>query len=266
MPFPLIPVLIAAGTALSGYLSSRQAKKQRDLAKSESELAFQRQKEMIDQQNLYNAPESQLDRYRAAGLNPTLIYGSGSASAGNQAQTASYEPSRQTSFVPALIPEMLSQFQDFSMKQAQIDNVKAQTENTHSKTMTEAIRQYVMKIQGETSEFDLSMSRHMKPYQAAILGNEARTSNLMLEKELQRLQLMSQEQQMNLLNQEYKKKAMTAVDIDNEKRQADLLYKQYQNQWMKAGVTSGDNIILRILVRMMSDSGFRGDIGELLPK
>lgn len=39
--------------------------------------------QMWNMQNAYNTPSAQLQRYRDAGLNPNLIYGSGSASAGN---------------------------------------------------------------------------------------------------------------------------------------------------------------------------------------
>lgn len=48
-----------------------------------ADLNWSRQLEFWRMQNEYNTPAKQMERYRAAGLNPNLIYGSGSASAGN---------------------------------------------------------------------------------------------------------------------------------------------------------------------------------------
>lgn len=42
-----------------------------------------------DRQNKYNSPASQMERYRAAGLNPNLIYGQGNS--GNQASPVQYD-------------------------------------------------------------------------------------------------------------------------------------------------------------------------------
>lgn len=265
MPFPLIPIIAALVAGGSAAVAARNAKKQRELAKSESELAYQRDVEMWEKQNAYNAPAAQMERLKASGLNPNLVYGSGAV--GNQSgSTPSYQPSRETSFAPMAIPAALESYQEFQMRAAQIDNVRAQTENTHQKTMTEAITRYVKELQGKTGEFDLDRRKYLAPYQAAITGNEARASEAKLMQEWQRLTNMQQSGQMQLLEQEYKRKAMTAVDLDNEKREADIIYKKYQNQWMKMGITSSDNLILRILVRMINDSGFQGDISTMFPK
>lgn len=58
--------------------------------KAESELAYQRSIEEWNRQNLYNTPQSQMERFRAGGLNPHLIYGQGSA--GNSSSPPSYQP------------------------------------------------------------------------------------------------------------------------------------------------------------------------------
>lgn len=58
--------------------------------KAEAELAYQRSIEMWNMQNLYNSPEAQMNRFKAAGLNPHLIYGQGNA--GNASGTPEYQP------------------------------------------------------------------------------------------------------------------------------------------------------------------------------
>jgi hypothetical protein len=55
--------------------------------RKEAERAFQRQRQLINEANIYNAPVNQMARLKEAGLNPHLIYGQGpgsmvSASAG----------------------------------------------------------------------------------------------------------------------------------------------------------------------------------------
>ena len=70
----VLAAAIAAGAGLlSNWWTNRQNKKN------------------WEKQNEYNAPEAQMARYRAAGLNPNLIYSSGSASAGNAASLPPYQ-------------------------------------------------------------------------------------------------------------------------------------------------------------------------------
>lgn len=61
----------------------------------ESQKAYDREMEIMQYQNQYNSPIAQMERYKQAGLNPNLIYGSGSVSAGNMSSTPSYKPAPQ---------------------------------------------------------------------------------------------------------------------------------------------------------------------------
>lgn len=255
--------IIGASALISGLLANRAKKKEREYAKQESELAFQREREMIAEQNEYNSPANQMSRYQEAGLNPNLVYSQGQP--GQQSSTASYQPSRGE-FHPMAIPDILSMYQNFQMNQAQVDSVRANTENVRQRTINEAERNFLLRIQGKTGEVDLKQKEYLYPYQAAIVGNQARASEAKLAQEWQRVTNLAQTGQMQVLEQEYKRKAMTAVDLDNEKREAEILYRKYQNQWAKAGITSSDNLILRILVRMLNDTGFQGDISSIFNK
>lgn len=58
--------------------------------KAEAELAYQRSVEMWNMQNMYNSPAAQMERFKAGGLNPHLIYGQGSS--GNASGTPQYHP------------------------------------------------------------------------------------------------------------------------------------------------------------------------------
>ena len=73
--------IAAAGLSVVGGIAQNIANRR------ESEKAFERQRQLINEANIYNAPINQMARLREAGLNPHLIYGQGpgsmvSASAG----------------------------------------------------------------------------------------------------------------------------------------------------------------------------------------
>lgn len=82
---------------------------------------------MWNRANAYNTPEAQMQRFKQAGLNPKLIYGQSNMSTATlpkfQAPQYDYNPP-----VAVDLPAILSSYQDFRLKQAQIDNVKKQNE------------------------------------------------------------------------------------------------------------------------------------------
>lgn len=89
--------LIGTGAGLYDSYQNRKAAREnteRTIAanKAEAELAYQRQIQMWNMQNLYNSPEEQMKRFGAAGLNPHLIYGQGNA--GNSSGFPQYQPPR----------------------------------------------------------------------------------------------------------------------------------------------------------------------------
>jgi len=82
--------------------------------------------EMWNRQNAYNTPLAQMERYQAAGLNPNLVVSQGSSGNANQmphyqAPTISYDQK-----IP-MITNVLQTFADLDIKQAQADNIRAQT-------------------------------------------------------------------------------------------------------------------------------------------
>nr|DAT61886.1 MAG TPA: DNA pilot protein VP2 [Microviridae sp.] len=91
MPLPLIAAGIAGAASLIGaginYLGSRQAQtsnsdmltRQLNHSDTAATLAYQRQQDLIDKQNLYNSPVQQMERLKAAELNPYLMYNQGGA-------------------------------------------------------------------------------------------------------------------------------------------------------------------------------------------
>lgn len=269
MPIPwLVPAIAGVVSIVSAALSSRSSKKQTertlDSQKELAQYSYQNDLEMWERQNKYNDPSAQMARYGAAGLNPNLIYSQGSA--GNSSSTPRYDtPTADLRFKPFEIPEMLGMYQDFELKKAQIDNVKAQTSSTEQRTVNDSIREYLLDLQGRSGEFDLTRSKNLFPYQLEIQKGEARKVPATVEQEFQKLMNMRRQELELLLSNQTREKQLGTIDIEQEQKRADVLFSQYRNQWMKMGITTSDHPLLRIVTRMLDGAkigtGYQGSIG-----
>lgn len=102
-----------------------------------AEYSFEQQRNMIQEQNEYNSPKSQMARYEEAGLNPHMLYGAGQNAAGNQSSIAKYEaPTMQAPDVNMGINEALNMALNYRMstkelelRDAQIATQKAMASN-----------------------------------------------------------------------------------------------------------------------------------------
>lgn len=129
----------AATTGLFGWIGAKRARK---FSREAATTAYQRDMDMWDKTNKYNAPEAQMQRLKEAGLNPNMIYGHGSSSSTGQASSSM--PKHQNYEQPAYTGEginpmqILAQFADLKGKvlsnDAQAISNQYLEEQTHSKT------------------------------------------------------------------------------------------------------------------------------------
>ena len=107
-----------------------------------AEYSYSRDLDMWQRQNLYNTPLEQMRRIQAAGLNPNMIYRSGSVTGNTQGQIPKYSTPRADYHDKSIqIGGMLDNYQDFRQKQATHDNLKTQTNLVREKAITETIDQ-----------------------------------------------------------------------------------------------------------------------------
>lgn len=97
----------------------------RELAK----YAYGKDLEMWNRQNEYNMPAAQMGRLKDAGLNPHLVYGTGTVTGNTSGQMPKYQNvksdfSRRQAPLNAMA--MLGMYQDFKMKNAQIGTQEAE--------------------------------------------------------------------------------------------------------------------------------------------
>ena len=109
---------LAAGVGAGGSImtSGLNYLFNRKLAKYQYELDQQ----AIDRQNAYNSPVQQMARYKEAGLNPNMIYGSG-GSAGNQTEVARFDAPRVNFENP--LQGAISTYFDARLKTAQEEHL-----------------------------------------------------------------------------------------------------------------------------------------------
>lgn len=114
--------LINAKTARENTDKTNQAN--RELA----EYQYSKDVEMWNRGNTYNSPTAQMQRLREAGLNPNLVYGSGSVAGNTSGQLPKYSaPTMSYSYKPPVDPlAIIGAFQDFRIRNAEYNNMKTQ--------------------------------------------------------------------------------------------------------------------------------------------
>lgn len=129
---------IAAGASALGSVGSAGVASARNMKIAKYSAEFQR--EMINEQNRYNSPLEQIKRYQEAGLNPSLIYGDGASSTGNQSNIARYDtpdlPTPDIGPVLGQLLEMSLRFRqmnaDLALKEQELENKKEEQFNIRS--------------------------------------------------------------------------------------------------------------------------------------
>lgn len=101
----------------SGIFAGRQYKYNKKL----QDDAFNKNVEMWNMQNAYNAPSAQMQRLGDAGLNPNLVYGNGSVQ-----NTSATAPTYQAGEVPKY-QQFPADFGKYMLTALQADNLKSQT-------------------------------------------------------------------------------------------------------------------------------------------
>jgi len=205
--------------------------------------------QLWDRQNAYNTPQAQMERLQAAGLNPRLIYGGGSANTGNAGPIASTDtPVRESTRgeVPNLALARLqarqmdaqyaatTQATEIAQKRGALMDV--QTGLGNLKLMNEAIRSKNYK---DLAQAELDTRKFIALRSGELFANERSRGSL-----------MGQTSELN-------KRAISEKDLD-------IAFKNNRNELAKLGIYEHDDIKWRVLLQAANRMGI--DIGELLAK
>lgn len=162
MPFP-IAAAIAGGASLfntiSGSVTNRSQQKE-----NLKMYQIQRQDALSDYNRMieYNSPQEQMRRFKAAGLNPNLIYGQQTVSP----TIRSSEPTPAKLTPPSLevssLTNSLLAGYDIKLKTAQADNLTVQNEVLQQEATLKAAQTLKTLSEGKTTDFDLQMKNELK--------------------------------------------------------------------------------------------------------
>lgn len=279
-PAWLVPAIAGAVSLISTWLGNKSEKNQQiDLYNK------QRSDNLTDSnsQNIYNSPQSQMERLRTAGLNPHLVYGNGN-SVQAAASTKPADPGKpvQAPDYGNIIGTGLSQYQDIRMQEAQVDNLKAQKTVYDQDAILKASQTASNAMSTARSEFELKQGQSLaaSSLQAAKLGveklsmeidsgrqnmdirsqtnlREAATNSSNLKEAIQRMLTMQQQrasqQIQNAKTQQETKNAQEELkriqqniinlDKDNQLKQLDI-------EMRRKGIMPSDNMGFRILGRL----------------
>lgn len=111
---------------MAKYNTDRTIEANRQLA----EYQYSKDLEMWNKGNEYNSPSAQMARLKSAGLNPNMMYGSSGATQPAVNLPKYQAPRVEYGYKPSInLPAMLSMYQDFQLKNAQLDNLRADRQN-----------------------------------------------------------------------------------------------------------------------------------------
>lgn len=130
---PSIPAVIGAitrgGPRRQFKWNKRLAETQNQMNRANAEWTLEQQRRIQEEQRAYDSPASQMQRFIEAGLNPHMIYGSGSGSAGQAfPMSAPSLPGANMGQVDASFPDVAGSFMQASQVMASMQLTQARTE------------------------------------------------------------------------------------------------------------------------------------------
>lgn len=180
MPIPLAigAALIAGGANIASNAinaSNTSSNNEAQRKWNEKMYAQQRADALTDMHymNQYNSPAAQMMRLKQAGLNPNLVYGNGAATSQASTPRSSSVESWKPDPIhvdPNIVGNSLQTYQDVRFKEAQTDQLKAQTALTQEQQANAIVQRLVMSTDAkkkmtetESAQFDLDMKRELAP-------------------------------------------------------------------------------------------------------
>lgn len=252
---PIDPVtgsLIVAGASAIGqganaYAQGKTNKKTREYNR---EMYEKQKADNIAQwhmQNEYNHPSAQMARLREAGLNPNLVYGNGADATAQSIQNAtpaSWNPKAPEVDLGRMAEGGLSAYYDVQLKQAQVDNVRANTTVAAQDAILKGQMTANAEMEWNEKNFNLGQKAAVNDY--FIEATKENLRKLKIETDY-----LGQEKAANL-NQLMANIAKTQSDTKHSQASIQAILKDNQLRdldiWLKKnGINPNDPAILRIL-------------------
>lgn len=256
--------IIGAGISAVGSLfsSGQSYKNQKKLLDRQNaynvqmaDTAYERDLDMWNRQNAYNSPSEQIERLKAAGLNPNLMYGNG-ADAGNASTPPSYNAPQsdinryQGDFgiqdAANAVSNGINQYIQTKLGMANINNIQSNTALNNLRAIGQEI---------SNAKDEITRSRLQEVYDAQLRALDNQAINAMANARLADNRAITEEQtralQISILKQKFQQlsflnslnpqqKEHLAERIRNLKLQGDI--REYERKIQSVLVDSGVNL------------------------
>ena len=235
------------GGVLSGasqYASARLGYKgQQEANKTNIQLAREARDHdvnMWNQQNAYNTPAMQMQRLTEAGLNPNLMYGQGNVGNASSPQKSPvpHVENELASMAQMSLAPMISMYQDWRVKNAQIENLRANAEATKQNATLTALRQL-------TQQFTNQKMSTQLPWINIHEQNKANIGRSKSEQENTKSQYLY-----NTLS-DMTKQVMLRNNLLEEQTRAHQLENQFNQDLKPYGIRSTDPLLMRLIMHVL---------------
>ena len=206
-------------------------------------LARLQNKWNIDQwqrENDYNSPTAQMARYRAAGLNPNLIYGQQNTAASSPTLTAGASSAPQDMSAIGQkrnFGQAMQEMLNVEMQKAQIEAIKAGTENTKANTekTSEETKNVVVAREGMSIQNYISSITAGDTIELARVNLKIATADLDMkpyEKQTlaENIKILQQTYEQGGLNLEHTRQQIELAKKQNAAAVLDMYFKWCENQ------------------------------------
>lgn len=259
MPLPLIPIAIAGaqlGSQVINAMTTSQANKDQ-LAYNREMYDRQRADALADwtMQNEYNSPQAQMQRFKDAGLNPNLIYGQMTNSpVVRTSSPQSYSPEVAKVDLGSVAQTALSSYFDTQLKEAQINNLKAQNSNILQDTLLKSANVLAVGTNNAIKQTELS---NLQAYSADAARESLRSLEIVNRAKLQDIEIKEIMKSPNLQQALQNIKNLQSTNEETKARIQNLLnsgkLQDLDIQLKKNGVQPGDPIYLRMANQLLQN-------------
>lgn len=263
-PITTAAAISAAAGAIGGGANAYATGKQNKKSRAFSREMYQTQKAdniaFWNQQNEYNSPQAQMERLKAAGLNPNMVYDKGGAiqPAGNISTPDVQAGQFRTPDFGAIGTNIVQGYFDTRIKQAQYDNLKAQNTETINRSLNLAAETAlkVKQTDGQDTANKLSRLTLFPMAEAAYLENQKKRADIDFTNDAnaRAAAMQSPNLEQAILNVARTKFGMQMDQTQNRKMEQEIRnltstnqFQQMQNELAKNGVMPGDNVFMRII-------------------
>lgn len=233
-----LPALIAGGAAIAGaginaWQTGRMNKKSIEFSREMYNRQYTDNLNLWHMQNEYNSPAAQMQRFTDAGLNPALIYGQQNTS-GPLGSPDVQKPQFDSPRVGDAIPNALSAIDlttNLEMKQAQIDNIKAQNDVIRA----EAVLKNVLISGGETANKSrlLDYNKNLELYDTDVSARKEGLRKLQTEIDIM-TNRDTREALMNASNLNEATERIKSMVVDRALKQQNIAHSKMDVQRIRA--------------------------------